>query len=79
VSRRPRVPGTRSPRWRKEIACGNDPTLALVRALSDLPAAGAGVWSIAVHHDDGCPAFEQGGPMGSCSCELVEIEARRAA
>lgn len=76
MTRRHRIPGTSSPRWRREIVCGVDPIRALVRAVSDLPLRG-GVWTVAVRHDDGCPAIETG--MGACTCELVELAARRAA
>ena len=79
MSRRPRVVGTHSPRYRCEVACGVDPTLALVRALTEFRAIrGGGVWNIGVAHDTGCPSLEQGG-MPACTCELVRLEARRAA
>ena len=58
MSRRPRVPGTTSSTWRREVACGIDPTAALVRALAELPASGGRVWSIGVRHDDGCGSLE---------------------
>jgi hypothetical protein len=78
-SRRPRVPGTSSGVWRREIACGVDPTAALVRALSEFREFRRGeVWSVGVGHDDGCPSLEAGG-MPACTCELVRVEARRAA
>lgn len=79
MSRQPRVPGTSSNVWRREVACGVDPAGALVRALVELRAGRAGqVWSVGVAHDDGCPSLEQGG-MPACTCELVWLEARRAA
>lgn len=77
MSQGSRIPGTRSPQ-RREVACGPDPELALVRALRDLPIHAGQIWSIGVAHDDGCPALEQGG-MPACTCELVWLEARRAA
>jgi hypothetical protein len=79
MSRRPRVPGTNSSTWRREVACGADPTRALVRALAEVRAIRAGeVWSVGIGHDDGCPAIDTG-PMAACTCELVRLEARRAA
>jgi hypothetical protein len=79
MSRRPRIAGTTSNVWRREIACGGDPTGALVHALAEFQLARAGqVWSIGVRHDDGCASLEGGG-MPSCTCELVGLEARRAA
>lgn len=79
MSRQPRVPGTSSNTWRREIATGVDPTAALVKALAEFRTVRAGhFWRIAVSHDDGCPSLERGG-MGACTCELVWLEARRAA
>ncbi len=79
MSRRPRVPGTSASTWRREVACGIDPTRALVQALDELRAIRAGqVWRIGVRHDDGCPAIDTG-PMAACTCEIVRLEARRAA
>ena len=78
MSHRHRIPGTSASTWRRE-ACGTDPTAALVRALAEFRAIRAGeVWSVGVGHDDGCPAIERGG-MPACTCELVRLEARRAA
>ena len=79
VTRRSRVPGTSSSVWRREVACGIDPAGALVRALAEFRAIRAGeVWRVGVGHDDGCPAIDVG-PMAACTCELVRLEARRAA
>jgi hypothetical protein len=79
MSRRPRVPGTSSTVWRREVVCGVDPAGAVVRALAEFRPIRAGqVWSIGVCHDDGCPSLERGG-MPACTCELVRLEARRAA
>ena len=79
MRRRPRVPGTDSTIWRRDIACGIDPTDALVRALAEFRAMRRGeVWSVGVGHDDGCPAIDTG-PMAACTCEIVRLEARRAA
>jgi hypothetical protein len=79
MSHRQRVPGTTSNVWRREIACAGDPTGALVQALAEFRAVRAGhIWSIGVSHDNGCPALEGGG-MFSCDCEVVHLEARRAA
>jgi hypothetical protein len=65
--------------WRREIVCGIDPAGSLVRALAEFRAIRAGqVWSVGVHHDDGCPSLEAGG-MPACTCEIVHLEARRAA
>jgi hypothetical protein len=78
MSRRPpRIPGTSSPRYR-EIACGNAPELALIRALTEFRAIRAGeVWSVGVDHDDSCSSLDGGG-MPACTCETVRLEARRA-
>jgi hypothetical protein len=65
--------------WRREIVCGADPRSALARALLQLPVSGGEVWSIGVRHDDGCGSLEPGASMQVCSCEIVELEARRAA
>jgi len=79
VSRRSRVPGTSSAVYRRDVACGVDPTAALLQAVSELRAARAGqVWDLGVSHDDGCPSLDGGG-MAACSCEVVRLEARRAA
>jgi hypothetical protein len=79
VTRRPRIPGTTSAVYRREVACGVDPTIALLRALDEFHAIRAGqVWSLSVGHDDGCAALAGGG-MPDCTCELVRLEARRAA
>lgn len=79
MSRRPRVPGTPGRRAvRIEVATGGNPVDALIRASAALPFRPAGVWSIAVHHDTGCPATPFG-PMAACTCEIVELVARRAA
>jgi hypothetical protein len=79
VTRRSRVPGRRRPRYRREIACGNDPTAALAAAVLEPPVRPGTVWDLAVRHDDECPAFQRGGSMSACTCEIVELEARRAA
>lgn len=80
MSRRPRIPGTSSSAvYRREVACGVDPAGAVVRALEEFRTVLAGqVWSIGVGHDDGCPSLTGGG-MPACTCELVRLEARRAA
>jgi hypothetical protein len=64
--------------WRREIACGGDPQRALVRALATSPVRRGEVWSFGITHDTGCPALDGAG-MPSCTCELVGLEARRAA
>jgi hypothetical protein len=75
-----RIPGTRSSTsWRREIACGNDPVEALLAAVDELRQVGRGeVWRIGVAHDNGCPALDGAG-MPACTCELIQLEARRAA
>lgn len=78
MSRRPRIPGTAAAVWRREVACGGDPALAIVRALSDLPVGVEEFWRIGVGHDDGCPAVDTG-PMTACTCEVLRLEARRMA
>ena len=75
---RHRVPGTRAAAYRREIACGTNPTLALVRAIGELPLGARGVWSLGVSHDDGCPAMNNSA-MSACTCEIVWLEAKRAA
>jgi hypothetical protein len=68
-----------APRYRREVACGNDPAASLIRALAEFRAIRAGqVWSIGVRHDDGCPSLGAGG-MPACTCEIVQLEAKRAA
>jgi len=70
--------GTSSSVYRRDVACGGDPARSLVGALDELRAIRGGqVWSIGVGHDDGCPAMEFG--MPACTCEIVELVARRAA
>ena len=77
--RRSSIPGT-STIYRREVACGIDPTRAIVQALAEFRAVRAGhIWSVDVQHDDGCPSLKAGGTMGACSCEIVQLEARRAA
>jgi hypothetical protein len=79
VKRRPRIPGTTSATYRREIVCGIDPTAAPLQAVSELRDARAGqVWDLGVSHDDGCPSLKGGG-MPACTCEIVGLEARRAA
>ncbi len=79
MSRRPRIPVTSGAVYRRDVACGVDPTAALLQAVSELRAARAGqVWDLGVSHDDGCPSLEGGG-MPACTCEIVRLEARRAA
>jgi hypothetical protein len=65
--------------FRLEVATGGDPARVLVRAVLALPRRRGEVWTVAVRHDDGCPALDAGGPMAACTCELVELRARRAA
>jgi hypothetical protein len=79
VSRRPRVLGTAAAMWRREVACGIDPTRALVRALAEFRAIRptGEVWIVGVGRDRNCPAIDTG-PMAACTCELVRLEARRA-
>jgi hypothetical protein len=79
VSGRPRISGTSRPIWSREVACGADPAGAVVRALEEFRAVRVGqVWSVGVGHDEGCPALVGGG-MAGCTCQLVRLEARRAA
>jgi hypothetical protein len=79
VSRRPRIPGMSRPRdIRLEVATGGNPTRAFLRAAMLIPWRPGEVWLTDVHHDDGCPATPDG-PMAACSCEIVELRARRAA
>ena len=74
---RPHITGERSSIWRREVVCGGNPQLALVRALETLPGSRDHVWSFGVGHDDGCPALAEG--MARCTSELVWLEARQAA
>jgi hypothetical protein len=64
--------------YRRDVACGVDPRSALTRALLELPVSRGEVWTVGVGHDDGCPSLEGGG-MPACTCEIVGVEARRAA
>jgi hypothetical protein len=79
MSRRPRrIAGTSPSTWRREVACGIDPAGALARALVAMPHRAGEVWSIGVGHAADCPTLHQGA-MWACTCELVELVARRAA
>ena len=69
--------GSQGAVWRRDVACGSNAQLALVRALTTLPTGRGQVWSLGVSHDDGCPALTGG--MPACTCELVQLEARQAA
>ena len=75
MKRPPSIPATRSPLWRREIACGSNPAGALLKAIQESPVDN-GVWDLAVRHDDGC-ACTNGRSMSACTCELVQLEARR--
>ncbi len=59
------------------IATGADPVKAVAAAISGLPAVNPHVWRVSVAHDDGCPCTEDGKPMGYCTCEIVDLTARR--
>jgi hypothetical protein len=78
VSRRSRIPGTTSV-WRRDIATAGNPTSALVEALKELRAVRTGqVWSVGIGHDAACPSLKDGG-IPACTCEIIWLEARRAA
>jgi hypothetical protein len=67
--------------WYVDVACGGDPARAVLRAVSEILERQSNrgeVWRLGSGHDDGCPAMEGEG-MESCSCEIVQLEARRAA
>jgi hypothetical protein len=77
--KRRRVPGTRSATWRREVACGGDPVGAVVAACGEFrPFRRGDEWSIDVAHDDSCPALDGAG-MPACTCEIIQLAARRAA
>ncbi len=76
--RRHRVLGTTSASYRLEVATGGKPVTALLRALERMPVGRGQVWATDVHHDDECPALGTG-PMHVCTCEVVDIAARRVA
>ncbi len=79
MTRPHRIPGTRSHTWRRAVFTGNDPTAALLRAIQELQEVKRGqIWSVGVAHDDECPAVDVG-PMSACTCEIVELTAKRAA
>ncbi len=78
VSRRPRVPGTRSPRWRREVAVAGNPVGNLTAALLEMPVHRGEVWDVGIAHDDGCPALRWQ-RLDACDCEIVELKARRVA
>lgn len=79
MSRRRRIPGTAGAKvHRLEVATGGRPVDAYLRAVAALPLRRGEAWLTDVHHDDGCPATPDG-PMAACTCEIVEIRARRAA
>lgn len=69
---------TTSGGWLRDVACGNDPEAAFLRAMAELPHDDGECWVVATKHDQGCPALERG-EMRRCRCELVWLEARRAA
>lgn len=74
-----RIAGTSSSSgWKREIATGGDPVGAVVEAWRRLPRRPGGVWTMGISHDDGCPALA-GRSMLACTCEIVWLEARRAA
>lgn len=75
----PRVPGTSKAALRLEVATGGNPDAALLRAVGLLPRARGGVWDIAISHDDGCPTLAPGQSLAVCSCEILELGARRLA
>ena len=77
-ARRGRLPGTTKAVYSLEVATGGRPVTALLRALERMPVRRGQVWTTEVHHDDGCPALGTG-PMHVCTCEVVEIAARRVA
>jgi hypothetical protein len=60
-----------------EVATGGDPIAALTRAAA-IWSRKPQVISLAVRHDDGCPCL-YGRSMFACTCEIVELEARRVA
>lgn len=67
--------------WRIDVATGNDPVGALLRALDALIAAegeAGDVWSFGAGHDEGCPVMG-GAADAACDCEIVQLRARRAA
>jgi len=78
--RRRRIPrSSSSPTFRRDIACGVDPVRALLRAIDEFHQLRPGeLWAMSVAHDAGCPSTE-GGVMRDCTCEIVELTARRAA
>ena len=72
------VPDSNELIWRREVVCGGNPRKALVRALAPSPIRNGEIWSFAIQHDVGCPSLNAGG-MAACTCEIVGLEARRAA
>lgn len=63
-----------------EVATAGAPMLAVISAhqtlrISEKPGS---IISMGIHHDDGCPCLDGHG-MGDCTCEIVQLVARRLA
>ena len=79
MSRRHRVPGTPGDRvFRVEVATAGRPVQAYLAAVEAIGLRRGELWLTDMHHDDGCPGLEaESIPL--CTCEIVEITARRVA
>ncbi len=75
---RSRVPGTRAPRYRREIATAGDPVASLTTAMLEMPVRPGEIWDLGIGHDDGCPALRWQ-RLDACDCEIVSLDGRRVA
>ncbi len=57
---------------------GGNPIRNVTKAMLEMPAVRGQVWTIAIAHDDGCPAISQQ-RLDACDCEVVELTAERVA
>jgi hypothetical protein len=60
------------------VATGGRPAEALAAAALQLTRGRPYVLRVGVHHDDGCPCLD-GQSMRACTCEIVQLEAKRVA
>jgi hypothetical protein len=58
------------------LPTGGKPDLALA-AYAARWAGTARVYNLSVAHDDDCPCAAGDLPVGQCTCEIVEVVARR--
>jgi hypothetical protein len=78
VSRRARLLRATPNAWRRSVATGGRPERAVCAALLEVPFNRGEVWTTDIQHDDGCLTL-RGHGLRACSCEIVELKARRVA